>query len=256
MLKGVVPGLFAFLLTASAVAQFPGPSSPSADAPDAEGKPPAPPPVKELDAERLQIGDVILNRKTREIRFPAQVNMAGGELLEFAIVHVNGKVHESLLSTSISPLHLNIALKLLRYQPSPELYPVLNEDGTPSGKFPAVSDEIKAASRLEVKVEWEDEGKTRTALINEWITDTTTGKSMPADPWVYGGSFTANGRYAAEATGDILAIYLSTTTMANFSGKDNDTDEVWLPFPKRVPPVGTKVTVSILPYSKTPPDKP
>jgi hypothetical protein len=117
---------------------------------------------------------------------------------------------------------------------------------------------VKAASRLEVKVEWEDEGKTRTALINEWITDTTTGKSMPADPWVYGGSFTANGRYAAEATGDILAIYLSTTTMANFSGKDNNTDEVWLPFPKRVPPVGTKVTVSIRPYSKTapPPDKP
>ncbi len=50
------------------------------------------PVVKELDAERLQIGEVVFNRKTREIRFPAAVNMAGDELLEFAVVLLGASV--------------------------------------------------------------------------------------------------------------------------------------------------------------------
>ena len=66
----------------------------AADRTSRASRPPAPP-------EAQQIGEVIFNRKTREIRFPAAVNMAGGELLEFAIVHANGKVHEALLISSL-----------------------------------------------------------------------------------------------------------------------------------------------------------
>lgn len=213
-------------------------------------KQPAEPPIKELDAERVQIGKVILNKKTREIRFPAAVNMAGGELLEFIIVHVNGKVHESLLSTETSPLHLNLALKLLRYKPSPELYAENNPDGTLSDRFPKVADDVKEGSRLEIKVEWKEGEKTRTALVNEWISNTHTGAAMPADPWVYGGSLLHNGQYAAEDTGDIAAIFLSRAAIINFPGKDNQDDEVWVPFPKRVPAVGTPVTVIFTPQRK------
>ena len=95
------------------------------------------PPIKELDAERVQIGDVILNRKTREIRFPAAVNMAGGELLEFALVHTNGKVHESLLVTEVPATHINVAFKLLRYPASSEFYAIIEKDGTMSNEFPS-----------------------------------------------------------------------------------------------------------------------
>ena len=219
---------------------------PAPDQPVGENKPP----IKELDAERVQVGDVIVNRKTREIRFPAAVNMASGELLEFAIVHANGKVHESLLLTNVSPTHLNLAFKLLRYEGSPEYYAAYEEDGSQSSRFPVVKEEVKAAARIDMSVEWEDQGKTRTAKINEWISNATTGQAMPADPWVYGGSIFYDGKYQAEATGDISAIFLSNAALINFSGKDNNSDEVWLPFPKRVPPEGTKVTVIISPHQK------
>jgi len=219
---------------------------PAPDQPVVESQPA----VKELDAERLQVGEVILNRKTREIRFPAAVNMASGELLEFAIVHANGKVHESLLITNVSATHLNLGFKLLRYEGSPEYYAAYEEDGSISNRFPEVKEEQKAAARIDMGVEWKDQGKTRTAKLNEWISNATTGQAMPADPWVYGGSIFYDGKFQAEATGDIAAIFLSNAALINFSGKDNNSDEVWLPFPKRVPPEGTKVTVVISPHKK------
>lgn len=208
------------------------------------------PVVKELDAERLQIGEVVFNRKTREIRFPAAVNMAGDELLEFAVVHQNGKVHESLLVTTVSATHLNLAFKLLRYPASGEYYEIPDPDGSMSGKFPEVAPEIKAAARVDLAVEWEEDGKPRRARLNEWISHGSTGNAMAADPWVYGGSMIHDGKFQAELNGNIIAIFLSNTALINFSGKDNRSDEVWLPFPKRVPPEGTKVTVVIAPHLK------
>lgn len=211
---------------------------------------PVEPAVKELDAERLQIGDVIFNRKTREIRFPAAVNMTGGELLEFAIVHSKGKIHESLLVTEISATHLNLAFKLLRYPASAEFYPIVEEDGSVSSKFPEVAADVKAAARIDIGVEWQEAGKTRTARLNEWISHGSTGQAMAGDPWVYGGSGVYEGKFMAETSGDLIAIFLSNAALINFAGKDNNSDEVWLPFPKRVPPEGTKVTVVIAPHKQ------
>jgi len=208
------------------------------------------PTVKELDAERVQVGEVIFNRKTREIRFPAAVNMTDGEILEYAIVHQNGKVHESLLITAVPATDLNLAFKLLRYQGSPEFYAAYEEDGSLSSKFPEVKEEVKAAARIDIGVEWEDEGKKRSAKLHEWISHGTTGEAMPADPWVYGGSMFYSGSFLAQSTGDIAAIFITNAALINFSGKDNKSDEVWFPFPKRVPVEGTKVTVIISPYKK------
>jgi hypothetical protein len=239
-----------FLACSGLLAADPAPVEPrTLPAPD---QPVAPmePVVKELDAERLQIGEVVFNRKTREIRFPAAVNMAGDELLEFAVVHQNGKIHESLLLTTISATHLNLAFKLLRYPASIEFHELLDPDGSVSGRFPEVPADIKAAARVELSVEWEEDGKPRSAKLNEWISHGSTGKSMPADPWVYGGSSIYEGKFQAEITGNLIAIFLNDTALLNYSGKDNRSDEVWLPFPKRVPPEGTKVTVVIAPHLK------
>ncbi len=219
---------------------------PAPDQPVAEAQPA----VKELDADRLQVGDIIFNRKTREIRFPAAVNMTNGEILEYAIVHQNGKVHESLLVTDISPTELNLAFKLLRYKGSPEFYAAYEEDGSLSSKFPEVPQDVKDGARIQIGVEWQEEGKPRTAKLHEWISHGTTAEAMPADPWVYGGSMFYEGSFLAQSTGDIAAIFITNAALINYSGKDNKSDEVWFPFPKRVPAEGTKVTVIISPFKK------
>lgn len=209
------------------------------------------PEVEKIDDDHYRIGEISIDKKTREIRFPAKVNMTEG-LVEFLVVHENGKVHESLLATHISPTRLNLAFTLLNYQPSKELYPLPNATGGVSNKFPEVPKEVKDAARIKIELEWNDEGKTRKAGANEWIQHAVkTSETMPSGPWVYGGSGFQDGKFDAEVTGDIIAIFLSQAALINFPGSDNQDDEVWLPFPKRVPEIGTNVTVILTPFSKT-----
>jgi hypothetical protein len=208
---------------------------------------PVKPTVERIDETRFRIGDVTFDQKTREIRFPAAVNMTEG-LLEFLVVHENGKIHEALFHTRISPTHLNLAFKLLRYPPSDELYALPNEKGGLSSDFPEVSEDVRAGARVNIQVEWQDAGKTRKVSVNEWIQHAVKGDAMPPEPWVYGGSRIYDGKYVPETTGDIAAIYITGSALINYPGEDNRDDTVWLSFPKRVPPEGTRVTLIITPH--------
>ncbi|MBB5352430.1 hypothetical protein HNR46_002675 [Haloferula luteola] len=207
---------------------------------------PTEPAIEKLPDGRMKIGLIEFDPKTREIQFPAQVNQVEG-LLEFLLVHENGKIHESLLSTRISAVHLNIALKLLHYQASRELYLRIKDDGTASSEFQPATDEEKAGSRVQILLL--AKGATQPVPASDWIAYESTEKTMPSDPWVYGGSTFNQGRFLAESSGDLMAIFLSNSALFNFSGKDNQNDEVWLPHATRVPDLGTPVTVIVRPYS-------
>ena len=210
------------------------PSNPHPSPPRIKRSTPSNPPSKNSTPPAIRIGKVIFDQKSREIRFPAKVNMSEG-LLEFLIVHENGKVHESLLNTDISPTHLNLAFTLLRYPASRELYPLPNETGGLSGQFPDVPADIKAGARVAIDVEWTDNGKTRRLPINDWIQHAVKTTAMPPGPWVYGGSEFYDGKFAPETTGDIAAIFVSQSALINYPGQDNRDDTVWVAFPKRVP---------------------
>lgn len=208
---------------------------------------PPKPSVVRLDTSRYQIGKVIFDKQTREIRFPSKVNMREG-LLEYLVVHENGKLHESLLSTDISPMDLNLAFTLLRYRPSPELYPLPNATGGTSGDFPVVADEIKAAARITIDLEWTENGKVRRMSANDWIQHDVKTTAMPPGPWVYGGSVVEDGKFAPETTGDLIAIFVIGFPIITYPGQDNNDDTVWIPYKQRIPDEGTNVTVIIAPY--------
>jgi hypothetical protein len=239
------PLILALFFNSLAMAQTP-------EAKDSTPAEPAKPSIVKIDETRYQIGGVILDQKTREIRFSCKVNMTEG-LLEYIIVHINGKVHESLLVTEISPTHLNMAFALLRYSPSPELYPLPNATGGTSGDFPEVSAEIRAAARVTLEVEWADEGKIRRMPINDWIQHSVKLTSMPAGPWVYGGSEFHEGQYVPEITGDIAAIFIAPSALIHYPGDDRGDDTIWTPYSQRIPAFETKVTVIIAPYQDTKP---
>jgi hypothetical protein len=210
---------------------------------------PVKPSVKKLDDTRYQVGEIVFDQKTREIRFPVKVNMTEG-LLEFLVVHQNGKIHESLFHTEISPTHLNLALTLLRYPASKELYPLPNETGGVSDRFPDVPADVKAAARVTIEAEWTEDGKTRRLPVNEMIQHEIKATAMTAGPWVYGGSDFNDGKFVAETSGDIIAIYFAMSALVNYPGEDHGNDDVWIPFPMRVPAQGTAVTLIISPYQK------
>lgn len=176
-------------------------------------------------------------------------------LIEFLIVHKNGKIHEALFTTDVTPSDINLAITLLRYKPSPELYALPNETGGLSGNFPEVPEHIRADARVSIDVEWTKGGKPQRIAANEWIQHATTSAAMPTSHWVYGGSQIEEGRFAADAVGDIAAIFLSHAAMINYPGTDNGDDTVWLAFENRVPPEGTNLTLIIAPYPKPQPSE-
>lgn len=204
------------------------------------------PSVKKLADGTMQIGEIIFDPKTRQVRVPCTVNMNEG-LLEFAVVHENGKIHESLLITKASAVHLNIAMKLLRYVASEELYAIEKERGVLTDKFPAVEEKIRKASRVNLSIEWQHEGKAKKVPISDWIMHTRTTKPMSAEPWVYGGSMMVDGQFVAEQNGDVAAIFVSRGSLFLYPGKDNTNDEMWLANTKRIPPQGTSVFFLIEP---------
>lgn len=239
---------------ALAAAQFSGPSAPQEVPRENQGEvaEPAKPAIKKLDETRFQVGEVIFDQKSREIRFPARVNMTEG-LLEYLVVHQNGKIHESLFSTEIAATHLNLAFTLLRYKPSRELYAIPSETGGVSNRFEDVPADIKAAARVNLFAEWKEKDKTRKFPVNELIQQEAKGTAMPVGPWVYGGSDFHDGKFVAQTTGDIAAIFSEMASLINYPGEDNGDDTVWIPFPKRLPPTGTEVTIIISPHQKTKP---
>lgn len=224
-------------------------ATPPAEPPAPGSVPPAAakPAFAQLDANRFKLGEVEFDKTTRVIRFPATVNQRD-KLLEYVLVHDKGKVHESLLRTAINPVHLNLALRLLRYQSSPELFPLRDEEGFPSGLMPAVDAKTKAAARVEIRVVWKTGDKEESASVNEWIENLSDGSPMPAGPWVYGGSVVYEGRFIAGETGDLIAIQTNQVAVFNYPGSDRENDDVWMPATKRVPAEGTQVTVEVRPW--------
>lgn len=207
------------------------------------------PVVEKIDASHYRIGEITIDKRSREIRFPAVVNMREG-LLEYLIVHTNGKIHESLFSTDISPSNLNVAFKLLRYEASKELYRIPKEPGILSADFYEEPEETKAASRISISAEFEKDGETKSIPAYEWIRHETTAKAMLPTPWIYGGGTFYDNKFVPEQTGDITAIFITNGSLINYPGEDNFNDQIWTPLTNRIPEIGTKVTLVIAPYKE------
>lgn len=227
------------------------PATPAAEAPAApaaeQPAPKAKPTLVKLEDGRMKFGEIIFDPKTRQVRVPCTINMTEG-LLEFAVVHENGKIHESLLITKCSPTDINVVMKLLRYVPSEELYAIEKEPGILSGEYPVVPEETKKAARVDLKVEWKKDGKTQTLTLADCIEQAQTSKPMGQEPWIYGGSMIYDGAFLAEQTGDVASIFVSRGSLLLYPGQDNFNDDVWMVNTKRVPAQGTNVDFIIQPH--------
>lgn len=205
----------------------------------AEEKPQAQEKIVKLSENKYQIGLVTLDKSAGEISFEAETGTPES-IIEFVLCTEKGKLHENLFTTKADPLHLNIALKLLGYKESKELFKII-KDGTETEKYHQVSDDIKKASRLNIFVTLGKETK----HLNQWIYNKKTEKTAKELPYIYCGSYLTEGKFEASQTGDIIAILTSRGCLANFSNEGRLDDSIWFPNPKLFPKEPTKVTLTI-----------
>jgi hypothetical protein len=205
-------------------------------------------PIK-IGGDEYRFGEIFFNRKTREIRFPAEV-IQNEVVLEYGLVHaIMGKVHESLLATEVNPIDLQIVMKLLRYEESKrDIWPEYNEDGVIAKPM-----EDDGQGRVEFFITVSDKaGKKSTVPFSDWIekrrgAEGAERETMPKGRFTYTGSDVWEGTYIAENEGAFAAIYRYAGAMFNSFQSASDNDDIWFPKEGAVPAIGTAVEFSIKP---------
>lgn len=174
----------------------------------------------------LRIGLVTLDKGRRTISLPATLNQREG-IVEYALVHENGKVHEALLRTKASPRDLHVALLLLGAKPVP----------------------LEGPAKVIIRVSWETNGPAVTHPLEQLIElasdPGTAGEVMPAGPWRFSGSvFTAAG-YLAESEGSHISLIADPAATLNNPGKSRDRDDLHRPHAAFLPPAEQPLTVTL-----------
>lgn len=224
---------------AAAAQEFPD-SKPAAPGPTADPTKA----IQKIEGTRYKLGVMEFDQKTRAISIPAKVNMREG-LLEYVLVHESGKVHESLLSTSVKPFELNVVMLLLNWKKSEAFF----DFSRPERGGVLVKGAVNpAASLVEVHVAWKDkDGHEQSCRVENWLHQIEKKAKLTEEPFIYTGSqVLPDGTFVAEESGSILALYQDPGSLVNNPREGNDLDDVWINDPA-VPEKGTPVTVIFKP---------
>lgn len=211
-------------------------------------KPPPAIPAELLDRNRIQvsppervstgvykIGDIIINKTERSVSFPAVVNMNTG-LLEYLLVKVGGKTHESLFRTSIEPYNLQIACLLLDFTGTDK--PLAFQGAPELPKGDSIDIEIKVVSK---------DGTTQRVNPKDWLVKSINGEKSDIGElrWIFTGSLVLNGQFASQVEGSIIALYHDPAAIVDNASPGGESDKIWFVREDAVPAVGTPVTLTI-----------
>ncbi|MES2708850.1 MAG: YdjY domain-containing protein [Verrucomicrobiota bacterium] len=210
--------------------------------------------IKRLDGSRYELNGIVFDKKTRAITLPAKLNMTDG-LLEYALVHESGKVHESLLSTAVSPFDLNIVLLLLNYEAGTGFFDVSDKA---AGAVPVKDPQIAPASQVNVTLDWKAaDGASKSARLETLLLNLDKKATVTDGPFTYTGSMVMDdGAFMAMDTGSILALYVDAAALINNPREGNGNDDIWIPDKTKIPEKDTAVTVTLLPSAAKPAEKP
>lgn len=188
--------------------------------------------VQRLDDNTYTLGNLRVNKQTREIEIPGWINMNQGAL-EYLAVTPTGKTHESLLALDVQPLHLQIALLLLGLDCGQNLE-VQGDSALPAG------DEVS------IDISWVSKsGKTVKRAATELVRDVKRQASMKKTAWVFTGSRIHEGYFLADEDGSIIAVYSDPIAILNNPLKGRGDDTSYEVNTKAVPATGTAITLRI-----------
>jgi len=185
--------------------------------------------IKELGDGRLTIGEVMLEPRERRFSFPARINQHEGQV-EYALVHDRGKVHEALLATGVSPVHLHVAALLLDF---------------------AVSGKEESRKAVDILVEWETNGPRRSHRLEELVALSEdsphgpAGKTLEKGSWTYHGSDVGPGGFAAALEGNLISLIGDPSALMLNPRPTRADDGLHIPNARLLPSKGHPVRVLV-----------
>lgn len=171
---------------------------------------PGAPPIKRLDAYRLRVGAVFVDRLNRFVEMPTRVNMQEG-ILEYVAVGTDGKLHESVLEVLAEPSHVHLGLLLIGLEPrqyarQDDIYapPKLAREG----------------GRIDLVMKWTDPktGEAKEAPPTAWLYDRKAKKAPPPQQWYFEGSQFWRGRYTADLERSVVSLIPDQNVVITIGG--------------------------------------
>jgi hypothetical protein len=206
--------------------------------------PPAQPREKEAEAKKVQVAPnvvVEVQGERRRVLVNASVCLREGQL-ELFLCRKNTKEHEAILSADVDARDVHRALLLARAT-----------EGSPVQYRPRYRP--ASGTPIKVSVTYQDKGRLVTVPAQSWVKNQKTGKALDSD-WVFAGSVLADNPldpkqpkvYLAN-DGDMICLSNFETAMLDVpfeSSKDN-AELTFIAFTERIPPLETKVVVTLEP---------
>jgi len=167
--------------------------------------------------------DMEINTGESYISIPCEVNMAVG-LLEVLLCRPEGKVHESLLVTKISPLEFQTAMLLLGLDPVNEI----PDD-------PSKSDSLSSFKTIETPgdsvllfIESEKDGKPIRVPAESLIRDERTKTSLNQGTWLFKGAVTHQSNHVmVDNNVTIISTYSDPVALMEINSSSKFNDELF-----------------------------
>ncbi len=165
--------------------------------------------VKKMPDGTLLVAGITIRPEAKELAFPAEFNLEAGAL-EVIIAHPHGRVHEALLVTKITALQIQAMLYALGAKNGARL----PDQVTPQGTL------------VDIFIEWKDEkGALQRKPIENWILDRRTEKPAVPQGWAFVGSVVKEGRFLADAEGNVVLNYSVGSTVLDIPDKESLEDD-------------------------------
>jgi len=203
--------------------------------------------IKKISATQYDLDGIKIDAATREVRIPTQVCLKKAPI-EFMLTTDTGKTHETVLTTTVSPTAIQVAMLLASYQPATEglLRKVPAEERPKIWKEAPPKD--KGAHRVKIQVEWKVGTETKIAPLSQWVQNSDLRKSPPdLETWIFNGSYIDERGFIAQQEGSIIGIWLDRGAIFNSPAEGNWRDDLWISLPDTIPEESTAVTVIITP---------
>jgi len=194
------------------------------------------PEIKVLSSGVYDFGGIIIDQNDLSFSFEAKCNQISG-LVEYALVHENGKTHESLFTTKIAPRLIHACFLLLKQKPDNFL---LKKE-----KFSEQEISALRKKSLETWVKWDENGSSCRKSLTSMTLNDLSKQTLKGKSFVFTGSKVVEGDYLAQMDGSIIAIYQDARAVINAIDELSSNDDVWLPNEVNLPPLGKNVWISI-----------
>jgi len=167
--------------------------------------------------------DIEIKTDEHTVSFPCQINLETG-LIEVVLCSPQGKTHESLLVTNVTPLEFQTAIMLLGLDPVNE---VPEEPSMADSLSPYLSIETPGDSVL-IFIESNLNGKSERKRVEDFIKDESKGGTLSHTTWLFRGAVThRSGHVIIDPETTMIATYHDALALMELNTESKFNDELY-----------------------------